>query len=308
MILIADIGGTNSRFALFKNRICSLKVYKSREFKNFYQVLKRYLSDINLNTKPVTAFFAVAGPVFKNKAFLTNLNWKICIPYLKKTFGFKKVILVNDLYSLAASSLLLKKKDILIIKSGVRLGFPRAFIAPGTGLGEAVLVKKDPLTILPTEGGHIFFSALNQEEFEYLNFLKEKGEELSWEKALSGRAISYWYEFFYKKPLKPEEITNLAKNGDEKALKVIEKFFELLGRKVSQLALYSLPQGGIYLAGGVIQALMSFFNQEKIKNAFLKGYFENKKMEKILESFSINLITHQNPCLLGAIAIIRSES
>ncbi|WP_038056640.1 glucokinase [Thermodesulfobacterium hydrogeniphilum] len=309
MILIADIGGTNSRFGLLKNRrICSLKIYKSKNFKSFYQVLRQYLSDLKIETKPVTAFFAVAGPVFKNIAYLTNLNWKISVPYLKRSFGFKKIILVNDLYSLSASSLLLKRQYILNLKKGkVKQSVPKAFIAPGTGLGEAILVKKDPLIILPTEGGHIFFSPLNDEEFGYLNFLKEKEEELSWEKALSGKALSYWYEYFYKEILKPEEITEFAKKGDKKALKVIQKFLELLGRKSSQLALYSLPQGGIYLAGGVIHALKIFLEKKEFKEKFLKGYFENKKMQKVLEEFSINIITHPNPCLLGALAILRNQ-
>ena len=311
MILIADIGGTKSRLTLVRKsskKFFELKIYKSKNFKNIYDVVKKYFLDISLKKRPNIAVFSVAGPVIGNKAHLTNLEWKVSKYKLKKIFGFEEVILINDLQALSASILSLKKSEIFNIKSAKSSKKePKAFIAPGTGLGEAILVKENPLIILPTEGGHIFFSSLDEEEFNYLKFLEKKGEELSWEKALSGKALSYWYEYYFNESLDPEKITALAKDKNPKALKVIKKFFELLGRKISQLAFYSLPEGGIYIAGGVIYALKEFLEIQEFKEAFLKGYFENKKLEKLLEKFSINIIVHPNPCLLGALSILHNQ-
>ena len=311
MILIADIGGTKSRLTLVRKsskKFFKLKVYKSKNFKNIYDVVKKYFSDISLEKKPNIAVFSVAGPVIGNQAHLTNLEWKVSKYKLKKIFGFEEVILINDLQALSASILSLKKSEIFNIKSAKSSKKePKAFIAPGTGLGEAILVKENPLIILPTEGGHIFFSSLDEEEFNYLKFLEKKGEELSWEKALSGKALSYWYEYYFNENLDPEKITELAKDKNPKALKVIKKFFELLGRKISQLAFYSLPEGGIYIAGGVIYALKEFLEIQEFKEALLKGYFKNKKLERLLEKFSINIITHPNPCLLGALSILHNQ-
>jgi len=311
MILIADIGGTKSRLTLVRKsskKFFELKIYKSKNFKNIYDVVKKYFLDISLKKRPNIAVFSVAGPVIGNQAHLTNLEWKVSKYKLKKIFGFEKVILINDLQALSASILSLKKSEIFNIKSAKSSKKePKAFIAPGTGLGEAILVKENPLIILPTEGGHIFFSPLDEEEFNYLKFLEKKGEELSWEKALSGKALSYWYEYYFNESLDPEKITALAKDKNPKALKVIKKFFELLGRKISQLAFYSLPEGGIYIAGGVIYALKEFLEIQEFKEAFLKGYFENKKLEKLLEKFSINIIVHPNPCLLGALSILHNQ-
>jgi glucokinase len=311
MILIADIGGTNSRLTLVRKKsknFINLKVYKSKNFKDIYEVVKSYFSELDLKKIPNVAVIALAGPVIKDQAYLTNLNWKVSKYKLKKLFGFKEVILINDLQALSASIMLLKKSEILNIKGKKTLKKePKAFIAPGTGLGEAILVKEKPLTILPTEGGHIFFSPLNEEEFKYLKFLEKKGEELSWEKALSGKALSYWYEYYFNEVLLPEKITELAKEKDPKALKVIKKFFELLGRKTSQLALYSLPEGGIYIAGGVIQALKEFLELQEFKEILLKGYFKNEKLKELLDKFSLNVILHPNPSLLGALALLRSQ-
>jgi len=311
MILIADIGGTKSRLALVKKErkiFLNLRVYKSKDFSDIYTLVENYFSEIGVKKKPATAIFAVAGPVVRDCAHLTNLNWKVSVRKLKKLFKFEKSLLINDLVSLAASVLLLKKSEILNIKNGKKLKRePKAFIAPGTGLGEAILVKEKPLTILPTEGGHIFFSPLNEEEFNYLKFLKKKKEELSWEKVLSGKALSYWYEYYFNEIVSPEKITELAKTNNPQALRVIKKFFELLGRKVSQLAFYSLPEGGIYIAGGVIQALKDFLKRSEIRETFLNGYFKNEKLKTLLEKFSINIILHPNPVLLGALAILRSQ-
>jgi glucokinase len=311
MILIADIGGTNSRLTLVRKKsknFINLKVYKSKNFKDIYEVVKSYFSELDLKKIPNVAVIALAGPVIKDQAYLTNLNWKVSKYKLKKLFGFKEVILINDLQALSASIMLLKKSEILNIKGKKTLKKePKAFIAPGTGLGEAILVKEKPLTILPTEGGHIFFSPLNEEEFKYLKFLEKKGEELSWEKALSGKALSYWYEYYFNEVLPPEKITELARKKDPKALKVIRKFFELLGRKTSQLALYSLPEGGIYIAGGVIQALKEFLEWQEFKEVLLKGYFKNEKLKGLLDNFSLNVILYPNPSLLGALAILHNQ-
>jgi len=311
MILIGDIGGTNSRFALVKpgcSRFFSLKVFKNKSYHNFYEVLEVYLSSLK-NKKPVDiAVLAVAGPVLSSSVHLTNLNWNISCKTLKRRFGFKEVYLVNDLYALAAGGAVKIGRYCESLKKGKRLSsYPKAFIAPGTGLGEAILVKGNPITILPTEGGHLFFSSLTKEEFEYLEFLKNKGEELSWEKALSGPAISYWYEFYFDKLLSPEEVTTSAKLGDSKARKVMKKFFNLLGRKTSQVALFSLPSGGIFLAGGVIAGIKELFLEKEFKDSFFSGYFQNEKMKGLIERFSISLYTnHPHPVLLGALVIAQS--
>ncbi len=311
MILLADVGGTNTRLALVEkpyNKFLKLKKYKSKNYLNFYKIVEKYLEEIELDQKLEIAFFAVAGPVIKQEVHLTNLNWKISVKKLKEKFGFKKIILVNDLYALSASILILKNKDLLVIKRGTKLKRePKAFIALGTGLGEAVLIKEKPLIILPSEGGHIFFSPLNEEEINYLKFLEKKQEELSWEKALSGKALTYWYEYYFNEIIEPEKISELAKNNHSKALKVIQKYFELLGRKISQLALYSLPEGGIYISGGVVQGLKEFFKRRDFKNKLLEGYFRNIKMRALLEKFSITLILHPNPTLLGALAILHNQ-
>jgi glucokinase len=45
------------------------------------------------------------------------------------------------------------------------------------------------------------------------------------------------------------------KNNDELCMKVVEKFTENLGTETGNLALKTLPYGGIYLIGGVTDGI-----------------------------------------------------
>ncbi len=315
MILLGDIGGTNCRLALVKERkkdLFNIKVYKSKLFESIIELLEHYLKEsfqtFKIKTKIKIAVFALAGPILNNEAFLTNLNWKVSSEEIKNRFNFEKVIILNDLEALAGCLSFLKKEDLIFLRDVKPLkNFPKAFLAFGTGLGEAILVKEKPLTVLPTEAGHTFFSPLKEDEWNFLSFLAQKGEELSWENAISGKALSLWYEFFSKERVTPERITSLAKSGHLFAKQVIFKVLELMGRKISQTALTSLPWGGIYLAGGVVLGIKDFLLEKKGYVHFQKGFLENFKMKYLLEKFPIYLIQHPVPGLLGALSTLRNR-
>ncbi|HAA83478.1 MAG: Glucokinase [Thermodesulfobacterium sp. 37_54] len=306
-MLVADIGGTNSRIGILKDReFLNIKVYPSKEHQNVYSIIERYFSEVFLENLPEKVYLAVAGPVFEDKAKLTNLGWEVSVKELKKKFNFKEVFLVNDLYGLALGSSFLSNKDLKTLKKGkTKKKFPRVFLAPGTGLGISVLI--DEGIVLPSENGHTPFCPLKKEEYAFLEYLGTLNEEKCWEKALSGKAVSLWYQFYFNQTLSPEEIFNLAKKGEEKALKIVETMLELLGRKTSELALTFLPEGGIYLTGGLIAGLKEFLAKNNFLDKFLTGYFNNPKMDFLLERFPIKLITHPYPVLLGALAILRNR-
>ncbi|WP_028841622.1 ROK family protein [Thermodesulfobacterium hveragerdense] len=306
-MLVADIGGTNSRIGILKNRkILNIKIYLTKEHKNLYSILERYFSEVFLENLTEEVYLAVAGPVFEDKAKLTNLGWEVSVKELKKKFNFKEVFLVNDLYGLALGASFLSDKDLKTLKRGkTKKKFPRVFLAPGTGLGISFSI--DEGIVLPSENGHTLFCALKKEEYAFLEYLGTLNEEKCWEKALSGKAVSLWYQFYFNQTLIPEEIFNLAKKGEEKALKTVETMVELLGRKASELALTFLPEGGIYLTGGLVSGLKEFLTKKNFLDKFLTGYFNNPKMDFLLERFPIKLIAHPYPVLLGALAILHNR-
>lgn len=308
--IIGDIGGTSSRLALLslpQNKFTHLKIYKNQDFFDLQEILSIYLKDINPK-EDLSLFLGVAGPVLRGEVKITNLNWIVKAKELKKAFSFQRVIMVNDLYTLAGSIFHLSKSDLLEIKKGEFLkAYPKAFLAVGTGLGMAFLLSKTPLKILASEGGHTPFPAQSQEEFAFLENLHHCGLKGVYEDALSGRALVNWYAFYSKESLTPEEISVKARNGDPLALKVIEKIFSILGRKCYEIAVTLQPFGGIYLGGGVLQNLKDFLMRDDLIESFLREFYFSEKLQSLLEKIPIFLILHPLPGLLGAQTILRSR-
>ncbi|MFN3921964.1 MAG: glucokinase, partial [Caldimicrobium sp.] len=267
--LIGDIGASHSRLALIipkkKKSPQIVKVYKNKEFHHFEEIIEKYLKEEVFECKifPERVLLGVAGPVLKNKAKITNLGWEIEAKRVQKRFSFKKVILKNDLYLLAGSFYFLKAKDLRVIKEGKKVkAYPKAFIAVGTGLGISFLISKNPLIILPSEGGHTPLSIREKEDLALYEFLQEQSREILWEEVLSGRGLENLYACYFGEKLEAPLITERAKEGKEREFFVIKKFFEFLGRKCYEVAVMMGPFGGIYMAGGVIQALSHFFERK----------------------------------------------
>ena len=309
--LLADVGGTNARFVILttlrrgisQKGVLSLK---SKDFSDFFLLLLEALSFFKVEPRDTVACIAVAGPVFKRRAKLTNLGWEIDERKIKAKFPFKKLILVNDLFAGSASLAKLKKKDLKLVKEGrIDKGICVAIFC-GTGLGVGVLVKEKPLTLISTEAGHIFFQALDSFDLKFLDFIKEKQKELSYEEVLSGRGLEHLYEFFHGERLSAPMITALAKKQDKRARQAVKAYFKYLGRFCSQLALCYLPLGGIYLSGGVINALIDFLFEKEYKSIFMENFLSSSKLNFLLEELPIYAIGHPFPVLLGCKAIVES--
>lgn len=83
------------------------------------------------------------------------------------------------------------------------------------------------------------------------------------------------------KALDPDNITSshivkaAMQDKDELCLKVVHKFSEILAREVGNMALKTLPFGGIYLIGGVTMGISDYLNHESFLNeVYKKGRLE----------------------------------
>jgi len=306
--LLADVGGTNARFALTAPKgglnLKRVLTLKSKDFSDFFSLLSEALSFFTIKPQNIVACIALAGPVIKGRARLTNLGWEIEEREIKAKIPFKKLILVNDLLAGSASLVKLKRKDLKVIKEGSGNKGVGVTVFCGTGLGVGVLIKEKPLTIIPTEAGHILFQASYSLDLKFLNFLQENGKELSYEEVLSGRGLENIYEFFHGERLSAPMITDLAKKKDNKAREVLKAYFKYLGRFCSQLALCYLPLRGIYLGGGVIKAIIDFLFEKEYKSLFVDNFLSSKKLNFLLEEIPIYAIGHPFPVLLGCKAIL----
>ena len=318
--LAADIGGTNSTFALTaaSGEVVTTR-FDSQAFADFDGVLKALLAEVGVNGSDISAAcFAIAGPVTGETATVTNLPWIVETQVVSQTFNIPHVLLCNDFEAVGHGIAVLGDGDLLSLQKGdADLTAPRAVIGAGTGLGQAFLIPrleggKRTWQVFPTEGGHIDFAPLDKAQIPLWEKLSQRLGHVSYERVVSGMGLVEIYHFLAEAGEIAEsadcreamlggdaaaEVSRFAlKNGDALALAALDWFIRLYGAQAGNFALSILPRGGLYLAGGIAAKNRSAFEDGRFMTAFL----DKGRMQPVLEQIPVNLILRGNVGLLGA--------
>ena len=205
MILAGDIGGTNTRLAMFDAENLQepryLKVYPSGDYESLRAIVDRFIREAKEEAPeavPARAGFGVAGPVNGKIVKLTNLPWEIDSDLIADLLGIGKVVLVNDFYANSLAVPRLRPGDVRQIGAGKPIEQkPIAVLGAGTGLGEAFLIwSGEDYLVLPSEGGHTDFAPRTPQEIRLLEFLTARFNRVSYERVLSGPGLVNIYQFF----------------------------------------------------------------------------------------------------------------
>ncbi len=310
-ILIADIGGTNARFALSTSapqNFTQAQTLEAAEFKQVSDAIDTYLASHNI--KQLGAIIlAVAGPIVNEKVTFPNSHWSIDCAGLRKRYQVERAILLNDWEAISYSLGSLGRDDLTNIGGNwaplTSSDFSVAALGPGSGLGMSGLVKRaDKLIPLISEGGHAGFSPENPLQLEILNHLHQKfGHRISRERLLSGPGLVNIYEAMCSihgqdtPALKAADIATAGiNNTDSLCQESLALFFEILGQVAGDTALTLGAYQGIFIGGGICQR----YPNQLAESRFRKG-FENKgRHSHLMTELPTWLITHENPGLLGA--------
>ncbi|OPZ78018.1 MAG: Glucokinase [Alphaproteobacteria bacterium ADurb.Bin438] len=315
--LIADIGGTNARFALLDEYgvVSCEHIFKSEYFlKTPSKCVDEYFEIVN-EKKSKVAVFAVAGPVFDGKIENIDLDFKYDIKELGVKLGFQKFNLVNDFVAQSLCVPSLKEGDFIKIGGGEkRSGGSIAVMGPGTGLGAGILVqlKDGSYTAVASEGGHQCAPLIKDDFIREvtLNVLSEK-QYLCSEDLVSGRGLPNIFKAVKKingrdyVKISNHEITNLALSGDEDAVKTFDTLFSLFGMVAGNFAISIGAVGGFYIAGGILA--IPDITKMFMKSNFRK-YFEDKGFaSNFAKNMPTYLITYKNPAFLGLSYLVKQE-
>jgi len=191
-------------------------------------------------------------------------------------------------------------------------------LGAGTGLGEALVMtdRDGRREVLATEGGHACFSPRNEVEIALLRFLLKRHEHVSWERLLSGDGLVSIAEGLAalegaKLPLplaetieanragSPAVVTGLARGGDPLCLRTLQVFCSLYGAEAGNLALKSLPTGGIFVAGGIAPRITA----ELSDGRFREGFLDKGRMRHLLSSIPVHVVLDPLTPLYGAAAL-----
>jgi glucokinase len=309
-LVAADIGGTHARFALATvtdGRIVlgPETVLKTGEFAGLPEAWRAF-GEVIGRPLPRVAGIAIAGPHDRDVVRMTNSGWVLERSRLPGQPDVERLSLVNDFAAVAHA---VPCCDTLRHLCGPERALPErgviTVVGPGTGLGVAILVREPSGDrVIPTEGGHIEFAALDRREQGLRDKLAERFGRVSVERVLSGAGLGEIHAALAGGATpEPAELWQLALTGaSPAAVASLGRFCRILGAVVGDLA---LAQGadGVVIAGGLGLRLADHLPNSGFAERFVaKGRFQAR-----MESLPVKLITHPQPGLLGAVAAFLSE-
>ncbi len=313
--LLADVGGTNARFALelAPGRIEHIHVLSGAAYATLADALKAYLALPDVVAAAGLGVrhgaIAIANPVNGDYVKMTNHHWEFSIEALRLAVGFEVLVVANDFTALARSLPLLADDQKRQVGGGTpQAGAPLGLIGAGTGLGVSGLIPSaSGWTALLSEGGHVSFPPMNPEEVAILQYAWTEFPHVSAERLLSGVGIELIYRALvaqrgHKEPvLSAPEIARRALTGECPLCDdVIEHFCTMLGTIAGNLGVTLGATGGIYIGGGIVPRLGERFD----RSGFRARFEEKGRFNKYLAAIPTYVITAEYPAFVGVSAIL----
>lgn len=310
-VLVADVGGTNARFALVEdgeNAAVLLPPVRTSDHPSIEDAIAAGLA--GGLPRPRAAVLALAGPVKEEKVRLTNADWVIDPKALVARLGLDEVLLINDFEALALALPGLAGDDLMAIGGSLPAGGGvRVVVGPGTGLGAAALLPAGSFLVPAAgEGGHMDFGPRSEEDRAIWPFLAPPGGRVSGEMLVSGPGLARLYVAVCRargeapRLASPAAISAAGLAGsDAAARQALALFAVYLGRFAGDLALLFMAKGGVYLAGGVTQAIAPFLNDSGFRAAFA----DKAPHSALLAGIASAAIMHPAPALAGLAALVQ---
>lgn len=320
-ILAGDIGGTNTRLALFSPGALSepreLRVFRSGDYESLQSIVREYLEGCAGQlggAAPVRAGFGIAGPVEGKIVKLTNLPWVVDSDKVAQRVGCGQVAFVNDFVAQCLAVTRLGPGDRHQIGGGQPVAEkPIAVLGAGTGLGEGFLIWGGSGYIaVPSEGGHTDFAPRNPQQIRLLEFLTQRFGRVSYERVVSGPGLVNIYEFFRDREMVAEApaVREAIHDGDAGAVisrhglersdplceRALDLFCTVYGAEAGNLALTCLTRGGVYVAGGIAMKILPRLEE----GGFRYGFEQKGRYTAFLEGVPTFVVTHPQPGLMGA--------
>ena len=304
--LIADIGGTNARFALFSpsGEVQDQIVLPCKEYPDIVSAIREYLSRIG-NPQVEDAAMAIANPIVGDQIKMTNHNWAFSIEATREALSLGSLVFKNDFEALAMSLPLLGSDELTLVGGDPdqEQGSALAVLGPGTGLGVSGLIRAGEKWVpLQGEGGHVSVSPANPRECDILKTSWQTFEHVSAERWVSGMGLQNLYQSIcaldgvQAADLSPAEISVRGQaDSDQQCAEALSTFCGILGSVAGNLVLTLGAFGGVYIGGGIVPKLGSYFESSPFRERFeAKGRFRGH-----LERVPAYVIQAKHPALLG---------
>lgn len=306
--LVADIGGTNSRFAIAyieednHIRLENINIFPTENWVYMEDAVADYLSYVKIH--PERGAIAFAGPVNEDEVSMTNGSWSFNQSDIAQILKMKEIKVLNDFSANACSLPLIDNDKLHQIGGGeISLNGNKIVVGPGTGIGVGALISVgDKWKNVASEGGHVGFAPSGELEMEIFKILSKDYQRMSAENILSGPGINLIHRALCqindvgKFDLEPEEISKKAlEKNDELSIQAIEIYCGMIGRFASDMAGVFNATGGVYMAGGVLPK-----NKKILLNSEFRTRFEENKDLPFVDNIATYLIEDEYSAMIGA--------
>jgi glucokinase len=333
-LLSGDIGGTKTLLRLdltsSPNNAQFQHSYHSQEHPHLVAIVQKFLAaaktQLGTQIEIDAACFGIAGAVIDRASYLPNLDWHLNADKLAQELQIPSLLLINDFTAIGYGITQLQPADLHTLQAGQpRANAPIAIIGAGTGLGQGFLIHNGVgYQVVPTEGGHTDFAARSLQEFELFQYIcrRKQIDRVSNERVLSGAGIVTIYQFLRDTSNLSEniDIANVVKlwesqpeisvdpagiiseqaiaKTDPIAQATMQMFVSVYGAESGNLALKTLPYGGLFIAGGIAAKNLSLITD----GTFMAAFNHKGRVSDLLANIPVQIVLDPQVGLLGAAA------
>ncbi len=309
--VVADIGGTNARFAWIgaDGRPVGERSLRVADYPGLIEALDSFRAGRRVRA----ACVAMACPVEDEEVHLTNADFGFTKTAVRRHFGLDTFEVINDFTAQALAMPHLAADEAVTIGPDLTAPTgPMAVLGPGTGLGVSGLLPVDGRWVpISGEGGHVSFAPRDAAECEILMVLTRRFGRVSVERILSGQGLVDLHTARAEIAGRPfaeapaaADITGGALAGEPFAKATIDSFLGILGGLAGDLALTLGAFGGVYIAGGIVPRVRPL-----LENSPFRRRFEDKgRMGRLLARVPTRLVVAPWPALVGCAARLRERT
>jgi glucokinase len=219
------------------------------------------------------------------------------------------MLLLNDLVAAASSLAHLQPSDLLQLNEGSsEPRAPKALIAAGTGLGEAILFwDGSRYRVSPSEASLTDFAPRNDRELLLVQSLRQRMPRVSTEEIVSGRGFraihqiifpGVYHPFFDEPGVDPAALITQQAFAEScpACVETLQIWMEAYGAEAGNMALRILPFGGVYITGGIALKILPKLKQ----GSFVRVFSDKAKLSTQLAKIPIYVVLNEDAPVLGA--------
>jgi glucokinase len=319
-LVVADIGGTNARFAFAQIsadgaiRLDEPVTLATSGFASLETAWEEFGRRAG-KPLPKGASLAIAAPITGETLRMTNNSWIIQTGKLDEQLGLDRFTVLND-FAAVAHAVARAPETALEHVCGPDRPLPEtgtiSVLGPGTGLGVAFLhhfTAGGDYHVQASEGGHIDYAPVDRVDDALLARLRSRHRRVSVERVAAGPGIVGIYENLAA--LEHREVPNLddkqiwelgLEGKDALAVAAVNRFCMTLGSAAGD---YALVHGatGVVIAGGVAARL----GKRLSSSGFAERFRFKGRYEAVMADIPVKRIVLDQPGLYGAAAAFAKE-